>query len=179
MRIRYTKLTLLLFFFGILLSSASFATPIFSTNYTAPSTGGASGNYYYFVGHNASETFTSTGLMTAEQVLLTLNPNANATTQPLGFTFYLNSIEIGSYTFPLSYDITPAVLDFTFPTLTSASGDWTLAMNVTTPVCGGCGSVRFSSTNPLSIVGAVPEPTTLALMGLGLAGIGWKRRKAA
>jgi len=26
---------------------------------------------------------------------------------------------------------------------------------------------------------SIPEPTTLALMGLGLAGIGWKRRKAA
>jgi len=28
-----------------------------------------------------------------------------------------------------------------------------------------------------SISSSIPEPTTLALMGFGLAGIGWKRRK--
>ncbi len=59
----------------------------------------------------------------------------------------------------------------------TASGDYTIVV----------GSASFNSAPnqnyELTLRGntpsQVPEPTTLALMGLGLAGIGWKRRKAA
>ncbi len=56
----------------------------------------------------------------------------------------------------------------------NTSGVWSL--RVMDELGGDSGTLYDWS---LEFTASVPEPTTLALMGLGLAGIGWKRRKAA
>ncbi|MCP4996714.1 MAG: PEP-CTERM sorting domain-containing protein [Gammaproteobacteria bacterium] len=44
---------------------------------------------------------------------------------------------------------------------------------------GPAGPAMWPSIDNMVINNQVPEPAAFALMGLGLAGIGWKRRKAA
>jgi hypothetical protein len=59
------------------------------------------------------------------------------------------------------------------------AGDWTLLMDVTTPVCSGCGAVQFGSSDPLELIGSsVPEPASLVLVGLALTGLAAARRRA-
>ncbi len=76
--------------------------------------------------------------------------------------------------------------------VTGSIDTWTF-FDVTSDLTAGKSLVAFSLWGSVSSPGGpnrsylddvvidatIPEPTTLALMGLGLAGIGWKQRKAA
>ena len=165
------------------------ATSIYVDNFSAAGTGGVvpvppSPAYYFFIGHNASQTYTATGLTTVDAVDLTVTPVAgccgsfNYASQPIGFTFYLNGFAIGTSTWNPG-DSSAHVLNFLFASQLSGTTDWTLLMAVTQPVCSGCGAIVFGTDNPLQLTGtAVPEPAALVLLGTGLMALAVRMRRA-
>ncbi|MBB6505623.1 hypothetical protein F4693_002618 [Sphingomonas endophytica] len=173
---------------SLLIAAAPASAAPFVSSFDKITTGNVEFGYYYFVGHQASETY-STGLSSVNKLTLSLTADQNVLRTPLTFTFSLNGNVIGETTYTASgADLTKA-LNFSFDPITSASGAYTLLANVTTGVAPGAGSVHFSSTTqPLTldstaVAAAVPEPATWAMMLVGFGMVGaaarYRRRSTA
>ena len=161
------------------LTANAHAATEFTSDFTAASTGGNGNGFYYFDEHQASQTFSGTGLFNVNQLQLSLDLIWNSLTEDIGFTFYLNDFEIGTTGYSPSDSLGSTTLDFSFAPQADIAGDWTLLMDVTSPVCQGCGAVRFGSIAPMTLTSAVPEPSVMALMfgGLGVVGFSALRRR--
>lgn len=179
--------------FALLLAAASLtavAAPTaasaqtYSSNFTDIGLEGAPAfpGYYYFVGHDASQTFSLTGLTSVTGLDLQLNagPDGNYVTEPLTLTFLINGSAVGTTTYNPG-DPAGRLLSFVFSPILDGTQTYELTASVTGPVCVGCGAVNFSTDSPFTLFGAaaVPEPSTWAMMlfGFGMVGFSVRRQR--
>jgi len=106
------------------------------------------------------------------------NTGLTAAGSPNGLDIFGNTWqqEAGSLSTTIG-DLLITLTDFSWITDSQRDVVWPHWAN-DTPYSGGSGFLDFYGSFTLSVE-SVPEPTSLFLISIGLAGIGWKQRKAA
>lgn len=164
---------------AILLPSAATAQS-YTGNFSALGTQGNGQGSYYFIGQNASQQFSATGLATVTQLDIGLVGGMGGfyATDALTLTFQINGVTIGTTTYNPG-DSASRQLSFVFGPIASGSTNYTLAAFVSEPICDGCGALRLSSRNNFQLItAAIPEPSSWAMMLVGFGALGFALRRS-
>lgn len=166
----------------ILTGSNASATLMYTDSFPSPATTRSTlATNFWNDGDFLEQLFTGTGLSEVNEFSLDLsvtNNSLNGDTQDMDAI--LNGVVIGSFM------VNPGdtLLNLSFTGLNVAGmgaggEDYLVRLETTRTVIGGAGSANFSNGQQnltLQQNMMVPEPATALLMGLGIAGLGYRRR---
>ncbi|UZE94585.1 PEP-CTERM sorting domain-containing protein [Alkalimarinus alittae] len=161
-------------------ASAGLITVDFPSN--ASTSTAAGGQYFFSPSHTVEETYTSTGIDAVSSLNLALYLDFNRLNRGafVNFDVLINSIVVGGLTFNEGDSLGLYNFSYSFAEIIGL-GTYTLTLAATNFVPSGDGSVGFSESESFAQlsgdVASVPEPASIALLGLGLIGFGLARKR--
>ncbi|HEX5137989.1 MAG TPA: PEP-CTERM sorting domain-containing protein [Planctomycetota bacterium] len=131
-------------------------------------------------GDRITETFTGTGLDSVYALDLDFDVTQNVLNSNayVDWNVFVNGTAVGGFIWSEADGTGPAHFSYSFAPIVG-NGTYTISMEVANDVPSGYGSIAIGYPGTATLTGTVPEPASLAMLGIGIVGVCLRRRRKA